>query len=142
MPFITLIIRFSVIESRALVNSSNIKRSGSLYNSLAKAISCLCPPEIFVPFIFSFSTLILSIPSKFTMPSYFSFSNNSPKTILSIILPSKIMTSCDTYPILFLKLRLSILFLLIVSCPDNGLYKKVSVFKRVLLPDPDCPTKA
>ena len=48
--FILFKILFSVFISNAEVASSNIKILGCFNNVMAKAILCLWPPEIFVPF--------------------------------------------------------------------------------------------
>jgi hypothetical protein len=40
----------SVLISKELVNSSNIKISGFLYKALAKPILCISPPDILDPF--------------------------------------------------------------------------------------------
>ena len=47
--FTSSIICFSVFKSKELVHSSNIKTLGSVYNALAMAIRCRCPPEILSP---------------------------------------------------------------------------------------------
>ena len=45
----TFINELSVLESKALVASSNISNSTLLYKALAIPIRCLCPPDNLMP---------------------------------------------------------------------------------------------